>query len=596
MSAPVRQRGFLLSLAAEGMASLIPGCAEGPAGQRTAHAIDVFGPDVVERWSAWLRAQAPGLRHAAISELADLPASRARPEALAVVDRIAPDAPVEDRGLAVEYLCAIPRSCQPALVLDPTSGGRALPTGQQPDDPAVLLRLLPVDVPPFAPGSPLPDTPYQLGDLSATLLGVTYRASQEGKPLVVRLPIQRSLVAALRDQRTLLEQVREAGRGAWSDRLVRLLDFDLDHALPFLIHEPSPGGDLAVLLTNLREQAHRGFAPDEAFRIIEQVAEGLAFAHERGLVHGDLKPVNVIVSGESVKLADLGSGVGVSGHALLHSRVGAVPVEQLSPSDRVWLARGAASLLYLSPERGIGRPAEPNDDLYSLGVLWYQLLAGDLTRSAQEERVREVLERPDLPKLHREAVARCLGRRPERPADAVVLLAQLRPTTRRVLTGEQHAASIVSPEEVRHERQRKRELLAGLRTLRDRLRDWQERHPQARRPTSSDLWLGLLWAIGIWVTIFFGFALIPVMLATQTSVFGGFLVLVIQQRGRRSRAKQAFLEVKQLADRLAEANPDEVQAWGGEQVLVNGELLLEIIAALEEDMRALAIEQEEEAE
>src|SRR5688572_17381391 len=141
MSAPVRQRGFLLSLAAEGIARLVRGCASAPIGQGDDHAINLFGPPIVERWRDWMRDQSLGLRHAAVSELADLPAAKTRSEAISLVDRLAPDASVEDRALAVEYLCALPRASHPSLVLDASSGARVLPAGFAPDDPDVLLRL-----------------------------------------------------------------------------------------------------------------------------------------------------------------------------------------------------------------------------------------------------------------------------------------------------------------------------------------------------------------------------------------------------------------------------------------------------------------------
>src|SRR5947208_2711751 len=127
MSSPVRQRGFLLSLAAEGMAPLVSGCAAGPVGRGSDHAINQLGPLIVDRWRDWMREQPHGQRHAAVTELADLPAAKARAEAVAAVDRHAPEASAEDRALAVEYLCVLPRSCQTCLVLNPTSGGLVLP-------------------------------------------------------------------------------------------------------------------------------------------------------------------------------------------------------------------------------------------------------------------------------------------------------------------------------------------------------------------------------------------------------------------------------------------------------------------------------------
>src|SRR5436190_2944674 len=109
MSAPVRQRGFLLNLAAEGMAPAVPGCASA-----AEKAIVRFAIHIISRWLDWIQDQPPALRHSAIGELADLPAVRTRLKAVAGIDAFAPRASIEDRARAVEYLCALPRFTQRA--------------------------------------------------------------------------------------------------------------------------------------------------------------------------------------------------------------------------------------------------------------------------------------------------------------------------------------------------------------------------------------------------------------------------------------------------------------------------------------------------
>ena len=109
MSAPVRQRGFLLNLAAEGMAPAVPGCVNSLPRET---AIDRFGLHIVSRWLDWLNEQPLAVRRSAIGELADLPANRARIEAVAAIDSFAANASIDDRASAVEYLCALPRYAQ----------------------------------------------------------------------------------------------------------------------------------------------------------------------------------------------------------------------------------------------------------------------------------------------------------------------------------------------------------------------------------------------------------------------------------------------------------------------------------------------------
>src|SRR5262249_47488168 len=152
--------------------------------------------------------------------------------------------------------------------------------------------------------------------------------------------LDRSMVALLQHERQTLERLIEASQGKWSDRIVRLYGYDLDHATPFLVYEYVPGGDLTALLGNLKQQTGRGFARAEVFNLVKQITEALAFAHERGLVHRDLKPANVLVSGDALKLADFGIGGVVSGHAAQHSRIGTALVDQLTSAEQVSLFRG----------------------------------------------------------------------------------------------------------------------------------------------------------------------------------------------------------------------------------------------------------------
>ena len=102
--------------------------------------------------------------------------------------------------------------------------------------------------------------------------------------------------------------------------------------------------------------------PDDAVSILTQACRGLDYAHRNGVVHRDVKPGNLLRSrdGGQVKLADFGI---------------AKAAEQ-SDITKVGSVLGTAA--YLSPEQARGEPAGPPADLYALGVVSYQLLAGRL--------------------------------------------------------------------------------------------------------------------------------------------------------------------------------------------------------------------------
>jgi serine/threonine protein kinase len=437
----------LLRLAADAIGPVVGGCAgalaAGPvgiafgawagekvgAGVKVAveKAIDYFGPPIIERWLRWLRSRPKSEQLAAVSQLGSLSAEEARHDAAAELDRVAPSASPQDRATALEYLAAIPATVLRSLVPDP-SGGRSLPPTMPPDSEQTLLQLLPTDVPPYPPGTPLPATPYRLEELLGTGgFGAVYRATDpnlQHLPLAVKFCLDAKMKDTLRQERDNLERLMQAGKKGWSDRIVRLYGYNLDHATPFLVYEYVPGGDLA---NSLRASIQQGkhWSPATVSRVVRQVAEGLAFAHERGLVHRDLKPANVLVAGKHLKLADFGIGGVVARHAAGQSHVGSSALGQLTRAERVSLYRGAGTPLYMSPEQRRGEPADPRQDLYSLGVMWYQLLVGDVTRELHPGWDEELAEECQAPEAHIAIIRRCVGLLKKRPRDAQELLALL---------------------------------------------------------------------------------------------------------------------------------------------------------------------------
>jgi hypothetical protein len=122
---------------------------------------------------------------------------------------------------------------------------------------------------------------------------------------------------------------------------------------PFLVMEFVDGPSLAGLLDG------GPLAPADAMDVLAQVAAGLAAAHAAGLVHRDIKPANLLVAPDGqVKITDFGIAHAAGSAQLTHTgtMVG-------TPS-------------YLAPERAAGASATPASDLYSLGVVGYECLAG----------------------------------------------------------------------------------------------------------------------------------------------------------------------------------------------------------------------------
>ena len=196
--------------------------------------------------------------------------------------------------------------------------------------------------------------------------------------------------------------------------VVSVFDAGDDGGRPYIVMEYVDGENLAELL------ARRGrIPPDEARGLALQAAQGLAHAHAAGLVHRDVKPQNLILRRDgTLKIADFGIARAAEATAL--TQAGTV--------------LGTAA--YLSPEQALGEEVTPATDVYSLGVVLYELLTGrtpfqvetldDLAqRPAMEVApVRELV--PGVPRDLEDVVMHCLARNPEyRPRDGAQLAAEL---------------------------------------------------------------------------------------------------------------------------------------------------------------------------
>ena len=154
-----------------------------------------------------------------------------------------------------------------------------------------------------------------------------------------------------------VERFRHEAKAAASlshPNVVAVYDYGTDPAGPYIVMEQVAGGDLSVALGE-----HGALPPTAVARIGQQVADGLAAAHARGLVHRDIKPGNILLSPDGrVQVADFGIAQAAAG-----STVG---------TDGL----AVGSVLYFSPEQARGEAASPPSDIYSLGLVLFELLAG----------------------------------------------------------------------------------------------------------------------------------------------------------------------------------------------------------------------------
>jgi len=249
-----------------------------------------------------------------------------------------------------------------------------------------------------------------------------------------------------------------------------VLDWNLEEAPYYIELEHGAGG-------NLEDWAESAGGLDKVplatrLELVAQIAEALAAAHSVGVLHKDLKPSNVLVlchperseGSLRIKLTDFGSG-GV----LDPARLEALGITRLGFTQSIMQGEAAATAMYLAPEVMSGQPATVQADVYALGILLYQMVAGDLRRplAAGWERLVED------PLLCEDIAFAVAGEPTRRLADASTLATRLRTLEQR---RRQHAAEQAEKRRLEQEQKAAEERVRRAELTVERLRTrraWQ---------------------------------------------------------------------------------------------------------------------------
>src|SRR6516164_2274214 len=198
-----------------------------------------------------------------------------------------------------------------------------------------------------------------LGELGRGAMGVVYRATDPviGRAVAVKT-IRLSEEGTGLSRPELLERFQTEARAAGlltHPNIVVVFDAGEEDGLYYITMELVEGRSLQALL-----DSGQAFPLPRVLRIMEQTCSALQFAHERNVVHRDIKPANLMLTpDDTVKVTDFGTA----------------KILQFGTVNQTAHVMGTPS--YMSPEQVKGRPVDGRTDIFSLGVVMYEMLAGE---------------------------------------------------------------------------------------------------------------------------------------------------------------------------------------------------------------------------
>ena len=202
-----------------------------------------------------------------------------------------------------------------------------------------------------------------LGELGKGAMGVVYRARDPMLDRTVAIKtVNMSLdPAEMAEYEARFYQEAKAAGGLNHPNIVTVYDIGKSGNVAYMAMEFLEGRELRTLMSGVP------LDPARAVEIAAQVAEGLAYAHQHGVVHRDVKPANImILQNGMAKITDF--GIARMRSAEVRTQTGVV----------------LGSPRYMSPEQVAGKRAEPRSDVFSLGVILYEMLTGKAAFSGED--------------------------------------------------------------------------------------------------------------------------------------------------------------------------------------------------------------------
>src|SRR3954454_6182159 len=240
-------------------------------------------------------------------------------------------------------------------------------------------------------------------------MGVVYRATDARVGRVVAIKVISADAAGDQDRRERFVKEARSASALNHPNIVTIHEVDHAEGIDFLVMELVSGQPLNEMI------AGAGLPLERGLELAEHLAGALATAHAAGIVHRDVKPANIMISESGqAKVLDFGLA-----KLLAPSAGPAAPtLTAASPATALGVVVGTAA--YMSPEQAQGRPTGDRSDIFSFGIVMYEMLAG--RRPFAGDNVSRILTetppplasiRKDIPPALDALLAACLDKTPE---------------------------------------------------------------------------------------------------------------------------------------------------------------------------------------
>ena len=207
-------------------------------------------------------------------------------------------------------------------------------------------------------------------------MAIVYQATDLMLDRTIAIKILRKNFSASQAFQERFKEEAKAAANLTHPNIVTVHDFGFDKDQLFIVMEYVPGTDLKEIIRK------SGAMPLEyASQLFIQACAGIGYAHRAGLVHCDIKPHNMLITPDNrLKVTDFGIARALAS------------VKHDEQSQAIW-----GSPAYFSPEQAAGRAPSPASDVYSLGVVFYEMLTGEIPFQEQSPQELALLHRYEKP-------------------------------------------------------------------------------------------------------------------------------------------------------------------------------------------------------